>query len=60
MQVNGKVRLLLDGLLLGDAGDREKMETLALSNEKIKTWVKDQKYEVIFVPGKVINFVIQV
>jgi leucyl-tRNA synthetase len=59
VQINGKLRgeLIVDGNL---SQNKEEMEKLAKSDGKITKWLKDLKIiKVVFVPGKIINFVIQ-
>ncbi len=56
IQVNGKVR---DKIEARADITEEKAKEIALSEEKIKKWVKDKKIKkVIFVPKKLINIVI--
>jgi leucyl-tRNA synthetase len=56
IQINGKLR----GTITVDASlDKEEVVKLAKSDEKIKIWLdgKEVKKE-IFVPGKLVNFVV--
>lgn len=56
IQVNGKVR---DTIQTDIDISKEKAEETALSQEKIKKWVKNKKIKnIIFVPKKLINIVI--
>lgn len=39
--------------------DQKQMEVLAVSDEKIKKHLEGKKYRLIYVPGKILNFIIQ-
>lgn len=56
VQVDGKVRgqLTIDK---GRAMIRDKVERLAVAEKRVAKWLTDKKYETVFVPGKIINFV---
>ncbi len=56
IQVNGKMRshIIVDSKKVIE---KEKIETLALKDKKLQKYINGKKYKVIFVPGKVINFV---
>lgn len=56
IQVDGKVRgqMTIDREI---ATDRDKVEKGATGKDVIQKWLENKKYEVIFVPGKIINFV---
>ena len=56
MQINGKIRDRIEV----EAGISEKQaKEAALKQEKIKKWINNKKIKkVIFVPNKLINFVI--
>ena len=56
VQVNGKLRttILANNKELGVRGYVEK---LALEDEKVRKYIEDKKYKVIYVPGKILNFV---
>jgi len=56
VQVNGKLRttILVNNKELGVRGYVEK---LALEDEKVRKYIEDKKYKVIYVPGKILNFV---
>ncbi len=56
VQVGGKMRSLIS-LSFQDSSIREKVEAEARADEKVGKWLKGRE-RVIFVPGKVINFVI--
>jgi len=58
IQVNGKMRgqMTIDKDL---ANDKEKVEEKALADEKVSKWLTG-KYDAVFVPGKIINFVTEV
>ena len=51
VQVDGKVR---DKMANGPD-----VEQLVLASDNVKKYLKGSKYRVIFIPGKIINFVIQ-
>ncbi len=57
VQVNGKLRGTVE-VARGDVGDEEKVRGLALANPKIKKWVEAGVKKTIFVPGRVVNFLI--
>ena len=59
VQINGKLRgeIIVDGNL---SQNKEEMEKLAKSDEKITKWLEGQTIiKIVFVPGKIINFVVQ-
>jgi leucyl-tRNA synthetase len=56
IQINGKVR---DKVSVQIGISQKEAEKLALSQEKIKIWLKDKKVKkIIFVPNRLINFVL--
>jgi len=58
VQVNGKLRANLT-VQKDEAIDKEKIIQMARENESIKKWVEDKEIKnEIFVPGKLVNFVI--
>jgi leucyl-tRNA synthetase len=58
IQVNGKLRGQLQ-LSSKESLDKEKVEELASSNTKVSGWIhKGKVKKVIFIPGKLINFVV--
>lgn len=58
VQVNGKLRDRLE-LESERAGEQETVEKLARESEKVKTYLANKKIKkTIFVPGKLINFVV--
>jgi leucyl-tRNA synthetase len=57
VQVNGKVRAVLQ--VASSATAKEDIEKLALANEKIQEYVKDKEYKLIYVPGKIVNFIVK-
>jgi len=57
VQVNGKVRAVLS-VKYSVAGIKEEVEKIAFQNEKVKKYLEEKKYQVIFVPGKIINFIV--
>lgn len=58
VQVNGKLRstLRVKNKLIGDRGYVEK---LALKDEKVKKYLTGKKYKAIYIPGKILNFVVK-
>ena len=56
VQVNGKVREVLK-LSLEQAKTQEVAQSRALDTEKVKKHLEGRNYKVVFVPGKLINFV---
>ncbi len=58
IQVNGKTRAILS-IKYQVASSQEEVEKLALAEGKIEKWVTGGKYKVIFVPGRLINFVVE-
>ena|SRR3989344_927842 len=56
VQVNGKVR---DKIEVKSQISREEAENLAADSPKIKKYIDAKSYRIIFVPGKLINFVTQ-
>ena len=58
IQVNGKLRGQLE-LASEEAKDKAKVEEMAASDKKVSSWIdKGKVKKVIFVPGKLINFVV--
>jgi leucyl-tRNA synthetase len=58
VQVNGKVRASFS-LEAGLAGDQKEVEKMARDDEKVTKWLENEKVKkVVFVSGKLINFVI--
>ena len=57
IQVNGKVR---DKVEIEANTSKEKAREIAFSREKVKKWITDKEIKkIIFVPGKLINFVVE-
>jgi len=56
IQVNGKLRATLD-VGLADSKDKEQIINLATKDERVAKWLKGDP-KVIFVPGKIVNFII--
>lgn len=54
IQIDGKVRSQMEVDI--DTPENE-IKVIALSDEKVKKWLRNKKYKVIFVPGKILNFV---
>ena len=57
VQVNGKLRERFE-IEIEKATDQVYIEQLALASAKVKNQLKSSKYREIFVPGKLINFVV--
>ena len=58
IQINGKLRATIT-VNYDLAKEEEKMTKLALEDEKIAKWIKGKEIKkTIFVPGKLINFVV--
>jgi len=56
VQINGKVRAVLT---ISFAMEKEELISLALKNDKVKHWLKDQKIKkIIYVPNKILSIVI--
>lgn len=58
VQVNGKVRVTVF-LSREDTQDQQKVENCALQEEKIQKYVDGEEYKVIYVPGKILSFVLK-
>jgi len=57
IQINGKVR---DKMEVEANTSKEKARGIAFSREKVKKWITDKEIKkIIFVPGKLINFVVE-
>jgi len=58
IQVNGRLRSTFQ-LHSGQASDKQKVLQKAIEDEKIKKWIEGKKIKKeIFIPGKLVNFVI--
>lgn len=57
IQINGKLRDTLT-VLKKEIGNKELIEKKALLREKIKKYLRDKKYKMIYVEGKIVNFII--
>ncbi len=55
LQVDGKTRSQIE-VSSGESEDR--IKGLALSDKKIQKWISGKKFKIIFVPGKILNFVL--
>ncbi|MBI2587648.1 leucine--tRNA ligase, partial [Candidatus Amesbacteria bacterium] len=55
VQINGKVR---EKLVIDKEMDSKNVEQLALASDKVKKYIEGRKYRVVFVPGKILNLVI--
>lgn len=57
IQINGKVREKIE---VSPEISKEELENLALSNDKVKTWIgESQIVKIIVVPGRLVNIVIK-
>jgi len=57
VQVEGKTRKVLS-IKYQVSSDKDEVEKLALEQPGVLRWLEGKKYKVIFVPGKIINFVL--
>ncbi len=57
VQVDGKVRTVIQ-VKSNEIGDKTKIEQIALKDERVKKYVGGKKYKVIYVLGKILNFVL--
>ena len=55
IQVNGRVRETIE---VDKGTSKKQAEKIGTSSQKISKWLEDKNYKVVFVPGKLINFVI--
>lgn len=58
VQVNGKLRMTLT-LDANKIAERVAIIETLEKDEKLSPWIKNRKYNVIFVPGKIVNFVLK-
>ncbi len=60
VQVNGKMRGVLEFTIdeAGKAGSQDKVEEAVKRDGRIAKWLEGKKYRAVFVPGKVVNFVV--
>ena len=56
VQVNGKLRSTIK-IQSSKSKIQKEMENLALKDEKVRKYLEGKKYQAIYVPGKIINFV---
>jgi len=56
VQVNGKMR---GTIVISSSATKEEVEKKALSSEKIKQYIGGKNYTVIYVSGKILNFVVR-
>jgi len=57
VQVNGKLRGTVE-IAGAKAKDQEYVVAAALANESVKKWIASEPRKVIFVPGKLVSFVV--
>lgn len=55
VQVNGKVRVVI---AISSKASKEEVETRALQEAKVKEFIGGKAFKVIYVPGKILNFVV--
>jgi len=58
IQVNGKLRGTIK-VQRSDIKDQKTIERLATSSEKVKKYVEGKEYKIIYVPGKILNFIVK-
>jgi leucyl-tRNA synthetase len=56
VQVDGKVRARLS---LEATDGQSKVEQLAKADENVKKYIEGHKYRLVFVPGKILNFILE-
>jgi len=57
VQVNGKLRALI-AMSKEQAEEQNEVARLAFEDVRVKKWVENKKYRVVFVAGKMLNFVL--
>jgi leucyl-tRNA synthetase len=55
IQINGKMR---SSILVDIDQSKDEVVSIALKDEKVHKWINGKIYKVIYVPGKIINFVV--
>jgi len=58
IQINGKLRETINVQRL-IINNQKEIENLALKSEKVKKYVGESEYKIIYVPGKIINFIVK-
>jgi leucyl-tRNA synthetase len=58
VQVNGRLRAKIK-IAADSANDKDEVERQAMEDENVKKWIEGKDYKVIFVPGRLINFVVR-
>ncbi|CAN5323746.1 leucine--tRNA ligase [soil metagenome] len=59
IQVNGKIRSQIN-IDESSSENKEEITNLALKDEKLQKWISGKEYKIIFIPGKIINFIVSV
>jgi leucyl-tRNA synthetase len=57
VQVNGKVRGKI--AVSSAQAPKDEIEKMALEHEKVKEYVSGKEYKLIYVPGKIVNFIVK-
>ncbi|MEK9169339.1 MAG: class I tRNA ligase family protein [Patescibacteria group bacterium] len=58
IQINGKLRETVK-VQSSNIKDQKEIEKLALKSEKVKKYIEGKEYKVIYVQGKIINFIVR-
>jgi leucyl-tRNA synthetase len=56
VQVNGKLRSTIS-IKYQELSIKNRVEKLAIKDEKVKKYLEGKKYQVIYIPNKILNFV---
>ena len=56
VQVNGKVRSTIE--VSADQTDKDAIVEMAIGDEKVKKYIGESEYKVIYVPGRILNFIV--
>jgi len=56
VQVNGKMRGII---IVSTTATQDMVEKMAIASEKIKQYIEGKNYTVVYVPGKILNFVVR-
>lgn len=58
VQINGKLRETIK-IQRSDIRDQKSVEKLAMSSEKVKKYITSKPVKTIYVPGKILNFIVR-
>ena len=58
IQINGKLRETVK-VQSSNIKDQKEIEKLALKSEKVKKYIEGKEYKIIYVQGKIINFIVR-